>query len=193
MTGENLVSSISVAATLTVTNQPPTFSGYQLSSPMNTAAVIPVGSLLAHASDPDGDTLTVSSAGPASTQGGTAALSGGSVTYVPASNHVGADSFTAVISDGRGGSVNGTVQVTVLATALPTAQGTGAIGRRADGKIDLAFKATPGTQYDIRRSLDLVTWQTVATVTAGNDGVIPFTDPTPPTGQAFYRVEAHVP
>lgn len=196
VTGENLISSTSAAAALTLdgTNQPPTFSGYQISTPMNTAAVIPVASLLAHASDLDGDTLDLDSAGPASAQGGSVATASGNVTYVPASGHVGADSFAAVIVDGRGGFVNGTVQVTVIGnTALPKA-GAPVIGRRADGKVDLAFQATVGVQYDIRRNLTLDPegWSTVATVTAGNDGVVPFIDPNPPADRAFYRIEPHV-
>ncbi|MES2597597.1 MAG: GDSL-type esterase/lipase family protein [Verrucomicrobiota bacterium] len=190
VTGENLVSAFSAAAALTVTNSAPTFSGYQFSTPMNTAALIPAGELLGNANDADGDVLTVNSAGPASAQGGSAAVTAGNVTYVPANGHVGADSFTAVIQDGRGGSVNGTVNVTVIGTTLPSENGA-TIGRRADGKIDLAFKGTAGAQYLIRRSLTLApgSWSTVATVTAGDDGVIPFVDPTPPAGRAFYRIE----
>ncbi|MGV3663476.1 MAG: GDSL-type esterase/lipase family protein [Prosthecobacter sp.] len=194
VTGENLVSSTSTAATLTVTNQPPTFGGYQFSTPANTAAVIPAASLLANANDADGDTLTVASAGPASVQGGSAAAAPGSVTYVPANGHIGADSFMAVIEDGRGGSVNGTITVSVIGSELPTPNGP-AVRRRADGKIDLAFKGEAGAQYDIRRSLTLAfgSWETVATVRAGDDGVVPFVDPDPPVGRAFYRVEPHAP
>ncbi len=194
VTGENHVTSTSAAATLTVTNQAPTFSGYQLSTPMNTAVVIPVASLLAKAEDPDGDVLTVSSAGPASTMGGTAAADSGQVTYAPPNGHVGADSFSAVIVDGRGGSVNGTVQVSVLGGELPTEHGA-AIGRRADGQIDLAFRGHAGVQYHIRRSVTLEagSWDIVATVRAGDDGVIPFVDPDPPEGRAFYRVEPYAP
>lgn len=194
VTGENLVSSTSATATLTVTNQPPTFSGYQLSTPMNTAAVIPVSELLANASDPDGDTLTVSNAGPASTAGGSAAVGSGSVTYVPANGYLGADSFTATIADARGGSVSGTIQVSVLGTAALPKEEAPQIGRRADGKIDLAFKAAAGAQYDIQRNLtlDSADWVKVATLTAGDDGVVPFMDPAPPDDRAFYRLVPHV-
>ncbi|GEP46297.1 hypothetical protein BGE01nite_55880 [Brevifollis gellanilyticus] len=194
VTGENFVSATSATATLTVTNSAPTFGGYQFSTPMNTAAVIPASDILDNAIDADGDVLIVGSAGPASTQGGSAALASGNVTYVPANGHVGADSFIAVIQDGRGGSVNGTVNVTVIGTTLPSDNGA-TIGRRADGKIDLAFKGTVGAQYLIRRSLTLApgSWSTVSTVTAGDDGVVPFVDPTPPVGRAFYRIESVVP
>lgn len=194
VTGENQVSSTSAAATLTITNQAPTFSGYQFSTPMNTAAVIPVASLLANASDLDGDVLVVSSAGPSSTMGGAAGTGSGSVTYAPPNDHVGADSFIAVIQDGRGGSVNGTVQVSVIGGELPTEHGA-AIGRRADGKVDLAFRGQAGVQYNIRRSLTLAdeSWEVVATVRAGDDGVIPFVDPDPPEGRAFYQIVPHAP
>jgi len=63
--------------------------------------------------DADGDTLLVSSVGAASH--GTAALNGGSVSYTPAANYNGTDSFTYTVSDGHGGTATGTVNVTVSA------------------------------------------------------------------------------
>src|SRR6185295_82871 len=59
----------------------------------------------------EGETLTVT----AVTQGanGTAAFTGTGVTYTPAANYFGADSFTYTISDGHGGSATASVAVTV--------------------------------------------------------------------------------
>lgn len=194
VTGENQTTATSSAATLTVTNQEPIFLGYHFSTPMNTAAVIPVASLLTKAEDLDDDVLTVSSAGPASTMGGTAAADAGHVTYAPPNGHVGTDFFTAVIQDGRGGSVNGTVQVSVLGGELPPPLGA-AVGKRADGKIDLAFRGQAGMRYQILRSvtLDVDSWDIMAIVRAGDDGVIPFADTDPPEERAFYRIEPYAP
>ena len=70
--------------------------------------------VLANDSDPDpGQTLTISSV----TQGshGTVAILAGAtaVTYRPNANYFGADTFTYTITDGRGGTATGTVNVTV--------------------------------------------------------------------------------
>jgi hypothetical protein len=46
---------------------------------------------------------------------GTAALVGGQVTYTPAANFAGADSFTYTIDDGNGGTATATINVTVSA------------------------------------------------------------------------------
>jgi hypothetical protein len=67
----------------------------------------------ANDSDVDGDTLTVSSV----TQGahGSVAITGGGtgVSYTPAANYFGPDSFTYTIGDGQGGSDTATVDITV--------------------------------------------------------------------------------
>lgn len=64
-------------------------------------------------SDPDGDALTISSAGTPSN--GTVAIdgAGSSLTYTPATNYIGSDSFTYTISDGNGHAATATVNVTV--------------------------------------------------------------------------------
>ena len=68
-------------------------------------------SVLANDTDADGDTLSVTGV----TQGahGSAVNNGTSVSYTPAANFFGSDSFTYSISDGKGGSGSATVNVTV--------------------------------------------------------------------------------
>ncbi|MFA5911138.1 MAG: N,N-dimethylformamidase beta subunit family domain-containing protein [Vicinamibacterales bacterium] len=70
--------------------------------------------VLSNDSDPDaGQTLTVTGV----TQGanGSVAIVGGmAVSYTPAANYFGSDSFTYTISDGHGGSATGTVAMTVV-------------------------------------------------------------------------------
>jgi hypothetical protein len=70
--------------------------------------------VLANDSDPDGDQLTLMAV--QSPQHGTATRSGSSIIYRPAPGFVGVDQFTYTISDGRGGSASGLVQVSVLAS-----------------------------------------------------------------------------
>lgn len=79
----------------------------------NTATNIGTGVLLANDSDPDaGDTLTVTAVDDTASQG-TALLAGAIVTYTPATDFVGTDTFTYTVSDSAGNTAPGTVTVTV--------------------------------------------------------------------------------
>ena len=77
--------------------------------------------LLARATDPDGDPLILTALG--LPEHGTVAIGGdGRVTYTPASGFDGIDRFTYTVSDGRGGTAVGEVEVTVAAlNASPVA------------------------------------------------------------------------
>lgn len=62
--------------------------------------------------DPDGDSLSITSVGTASA--GSLFFSAGVITYTPTANFFGSDSFTYTIDDGNGGTASATVNVTVL-------------------------------------------------------------------------------
>ena len=188
VTGANLVSTTSQAATLTV-NHAPTFGGFTFTTQKDTPVLLARAALVAKGADLDGHALTLTAVSPASVQGGTLSLAAPGATYTPATGFLGTDSFTVTLADGFGGSVVGTVNATVTTVAPPPA-GQSGIAIRGDGKADLLFPGTPGQSYEIQRSTDLTDplgWTTVSTLTAGDDGLIPFTDLTPPTGEAFYR------
>ena len=68
---------------------------------------------LANDSDPEGDTLTITSVGTPSN--GTAVISGGEIIYTPNPGFTGVDTFTYTISDGNGGTATATETVTVTA------------------------------------------------------------------------------
>lgn len=180
------VSTTSLGAVLSLPNANPAFTSFAFTIGVNEPASIAASDILAKATDPDGDTLTVTSAGPGSTQGGTVSLNSGVILYTPATAFMGADTFTLTIGDGKGGSVIGNINATVTSAPLnPGRQSTVTV--RADGKVDLLFYGTPGQSYIIERTLDFSVWQTLQTATPGDDGLLPFTDPNPPVGNAFYR------
>src|SRR5262249_5314825 len=91
-------------------DRPPTAQD-DTSSVLENSAGSVIG-VLGNDSDPDGDTLSIT----AVTQPahGQAAISGGVVTYTPAANFVGSDSFTYTIGDGLGGGATATVSVNVV-------------------------------------------------------------------------------
>jgi hypothetical protein len=95
-----------------------------LNDSLTTVAGSPVSftgaALLANDSDANGDPITITSMAVASVGGGTVATSGAEAwTYTPPASFSGADSFTYVIEDGRGGSASGTVNVAVTSAEPP--------------------------------------------------------------------------
>ena len=172
-------------------SRPPTFAGHTVSTPWQTATTIPLRKILAKASDPDGDLVTVTGVGTVSAQGGTVVLQGLGVLYTPRAGFSGEDSFPVTLTDAGGASAIGTVTVTV---GLPsTAGGVGVnpptLTSLPDGKMGIAFHGIPGRSYIIQRSANgLDNWVTLATVIADANGKVSFTDEAPPPGSAFYRL-----
>src|SRR6185436_12249209 len=70
--------------------------------------------VLTNDTDPDGDTLTITTVGTGS-QGGMIEIAEGatSIRYTPAADVFGTETFTYTISDGNGGSATATVTVTI--------------------------------------------------------------------------------
>ena len=175
---------------ISVDNFAPVFGGYGVVTPYQKPVAILVRKLLAKASDPDGDALSVAATGPAA-NGGTVVVQGSSVLYTPANNFSGADTFPVTITDARGASVVGTVTVTV--GSGPSAGGVGAnppvLTVLPDGKMALAFQGIPGRSYIVQRSASgLDNWVTLATIPADASGKVAYTDESPPAGSAFYRL-----
>ena len=170
----------------------PTFPGYSFTVPANTQSTIDKAKILALAADSDGGTLDIEEFSTLSAQNNLASYYeavGGSVIFRTTDPYfTGADSFPITITDGQGGSVTGLVSVTVLPYDGPPSGNRATIMAMPGGVLDLVFHGIPGRSYLVQRSPTLVNpvWETLDTVTAGPDGRILFTDPTPPpTG--FYR------
>jgi len=92
----------------TVTNPPPVAANDTASTNEDTPVTI---SVLANDNDPDGDSLTVTSA---SSPNGTVVINpDGTLNYIPRADFNGTDIITYTISDGNGGTDTATVTVTV--------------------------------------------------------------------------------
>lgn len=149
---------------------------------------IPFATLTGHATDADGDLLTLAGVNLTTTHGITLTTNSNSIAY---SNRVSVtDQFSYTISDGRGGSVTGVVSIVNIGSS-PAAQFAGTPS--ADGNsVELHFTATPGWTYFLERSTNLPEWVTIWTNVAPPGGVFDYTDdfqdlPEPPPA-AFYRL-----
>jgi VCBS repeat-containing protein len=111
--GNGGTATATVTVTVTKVNNPPEAVDDSDTTPQGTPVTINV---LGNDSDPDGDTLTLDSVGPAGN--GTVTSNGNDVTYTPSGNFVGSDSFTYTVSDGNGGT--DTATVTIIVTAIET-------------------------------------------------------------------------
>jgi uncharacterized repeat protein (TIGR03803 family) len=173
--------------TITEVNEAPTFAGYSASTPFQKAVSISLGKLLAKATDVEADALSVDSAGPSSTQGGTAVIQSGSIRYTPANGFSGVDTFPVTLTDARGASVIGTVTVNVQ---INTGIGgnTPVLTSMSGGRMGIGFQGIPGRSYQVQRSTDLNNWTTLSTVTAAANGAVTFIDDSPPPGSGFYRL-----
>lgn len=92
-------------------NLPPVANADSATTNQDTPVVTP--NVLANDTDPDGDPLTVSAFTQAA-HGAVVNNKNGTFTYTPATNYVGADSFTYTVSDGQGGTATAAVNLTVL-------------------------------------------------------------------------------
>ncbi|MFO1206183.1 MAG: DUF4082 domain-containing protein [Burkholderiales bacterium] len=77
----------------------------------DTPWTVPIATLTANDTDPDSDPLTITAVGGATH--GSVALNAGNVVFTPAANYNGAAAFTYTLSDGKGGTATGNVNLTV--------------------------------------------------------------------------------
>jgi len=147
---------------------------------------IPISSLTAAAADADGDVVRLSGVQLVTTNGITLVTNS---TFILYSNYVSAiDRFSYTLTDGRGGSATGAVQITSSPigrfVAMPQYSGNSAT---------LQFAGRPGWTYYLERATNLPpAWLTIATNVAPASGVFGYTDgfpdlPAPPPW-AFYRL-----
>ncbi|MCX6877007.1 MAG: autotransporter-associated beta strand repeat-containing protein [Verrucomicrobia bacterium] len=173
-------------------NRPPAFPGYAVSGKSDQPLAIHPAKLLARASDPDGDAVSLARVISPSAHGGTVALTS-TVNYTPPAGYAGTDTFEVELTDARGATVRGTITITLTAAPI----GPDALARNLtdfsmhDGQAKMVFRGIPGRSYIIQRSPDMTHWNDLATVTAGPDGKVSFTDPAPPVPSGYYRTRSN--
>lgn len=158
----------------------------------NTPATFP---LAKYASDPESYALTVSFSG--FSDGGTASYDGvsGLVTYTPASNFSGTETFTYTVSDPYGNLASATVTATVSA---PSGSGANILSATYDSgtqKAAITFAGIPGATYALEYTTDLNagTWTqvgnnvTLPAIGQPSAGVATVIQSSAPSSTAFYR------
>jgi len=95
----------------TPTNQPPVANTDSATTAQNTAVTLEASTLLANDTDANGDILSLTEVSNA--VNGSVTFSNGNVIFTPSTNFTGNASFDYSISDGKGGTASGLVNVTV--------------------------------------------------------------------------------
>jgi VCBS repeat-containing protein len=108
--GKGGTATSTVSVTINPVNDAPTVPNYTLTTPEDTPVAGQVTGI-----DLDGDNLSYV-AGTPPANGTVVVNADGTYTYTPGANFNGTDSFTVVVSDGNGGTVTSTVDVTVTPT-----------------------------------------------------------------------------
>jgi autotransporter-associated beta strand protein len=146
---------------------------------------IPIATLLASGTDVDGDPLALADVSLTTTNGVTLVSNSTFITY---SNYVSVlDRFNYTLSDGRGGSVTGVVEI----ASSPTGRFASPPSGNANS-MTLQFVGSPGWTYYVERSTNLPVWLTIWTNIAPANGLFEFTDDfhdlDGPPATAFYRL-----
>ncbi len=163
------------------------------SAKVGVATSISVSKLATRASSVFGTAATVASVDASSEEGETVALAGSVIQYTPAVGFAGVDRFRVTFNS-SGGELVGLVEMTTTGAGSepspPSSLGVnpGRLTPLSAGRIGIQFNGIPGVAYQLQRSTDLVSWTTVATITAGSRGEISYTDENPPSPNGFYRL-----
>jgi len=148
--------------------------------------------VLTNDSDPNGDTITITGV----TQGshGSVSFSATNVTYTPAANYNGSDSFTYTIDDGNSGTHTATVSVTVTAVNdVPVATGE-SYNMNQDTTLNVAAPGVLANDSDIDGDTlhtVLVTDVAHGTLTLNADGSFSYTPAAHFTGVDTFTYQAN--
>lgn len=168
-------------------NDPPAFTSDPITKPSATQGQSYAGSLASDASDPNSDTLTFAKA---SGPNWLSVAPNGALGGTPGASHVGVNTFTVSVSDGRGGSDTATLQITVLAAQLPAPSNLAATPNGIK-RIDLTWSdnSTGETNFRVERSTNNIKFSRIATVGAG---VTSYSNTGVRRGKTYYyRVRAN--
>jgi len=189
--GANPTRSDNTTTVLTTSvNHAPTAVGDTIQRYATEGVKVSTATLLANDTDPDLDTLTITGVVSPNGNGASIYLAGTWIHYVPASGFTSSDTFTYAISDGHGGTANGTVTVNIKTDDSAALNQIGSVENLGPGNgYRVTFGGIPGRTYTIQYATSLsapITWHTLNTATASATGTITFVD-NPGAPSRFYR------
>jgi len=169
-------------------NEPPIFEDYHTATTVSGSLQIPYADILALASDPDGDPLSLIEVSENTANGGDVLMGGGVVIFNAPVGYVGTDTFELTVTDGNGGNASANLTVNIVESDSAIAGAPIVMNHGNSGEHDFDFDGVPNLEYQLQRSLDMENWESIATVKADASGHVDFTDPDPPADYAYYRV-----
>ncbi|MFM7842987.1 MAG: Ig-like domain-containing protein [Planctomycetota bacterium] len=179
-----------VTVTVTSVNDLPTAVADTITVAKNTASQ-PILVLANDSFSPDtGETLTIQSVTQGSHGAVTIAADGKSVTFTPANNYIGSDSFTYVVSDGNGGTATGTVSVAVQDFLPSSLSGKVFVDNDKDGVQDSRESPVAGVKVRLARNSAPTT--PIATVLTNAQGAYEFTNLAPDSYVVYQETPAGV-
>jgi hypothetical protein len=146
-------------------------------------AKIRSSALLTNASSAAGNTISLLSVSVTSAAGGTVAVNGGWVYYIPPADFTNSDTFSYVLSDSANLQATGLVTVSIVLDSNPSQNIAPAETDIHQNSPILQFSGIPQRIYTIQYSTNLVNWLPLGTATADDSGLITFSD-NPPVGSA---------
>ena len=175
----------------------PTAGAASFTHPKGMKVRFSVGDVLTHVSGAiTGKTITLTSLGYPTVSGATMITNGPlsssstMILYTPGSADAN-DSFSYTVSDGRGGSATGTVNLVADATAL-VGQQSPQLTVGGDGNIQVKFYGVVGYTYIVQRATDLTgtgNWTDISTNAIGVNDSPAFTITDRPGQSAYYRLK----
>lgn len=124
--------------------------------------------------DLDGDPVTLLSAGPDSSNGGSVTIRDGWVLYAPPPASNSPDTFSFAVSDGKGGSANGTAMVNVVNDESYSTNYV--VELISEDEVRVTFDGIPGRTYaiDYTEILTPPAWQSLGNIAADSNGRLIF-------------------
>jgi autotransporter-associated beta strand protein len=156
-----------------------------------TTNTIALAKLLANDTGESGETLTITAVTSPTPGGGTATLGVGGITYIAPTSGA-TDTISYTLSDGRGGTSTGTVNVILTSTNAPSLNVV-AGPALVDNQFQVTFAGIPGYTYTIEDSTVSVTgpWSFLTNLTAGSNGLFQLiVTNDPPATLRFFRTTA---
>ena len=168
-------------------NTPPVAGADSLQRYPTNGVKVSIAALLANDSDADGDTVQFLSVSASSTGGGLVVSNGAWICFTPAAGATNTDTFTYLISDGRGSPVTGTVTITVAVADGVWPPNLTAVDL-GNGVFRVAGDGVPGCTYRIQYTSDIQNpdWQPLGAATANPFGAFVYLDDTGSAAR-FYR------